>query len=65
MLETTALSAAIAAGLRIGVWKCVDELFNVNETGLTRFVPEMSSPERDKKFTRWEKAVKMCRGWSS
>ena len=63
MLETTALGAAIAAGLAIGLWKDVSELKNVNTTGATTFRPDMEEKERKRLFGRWEKAVGMSKGW--
>ena len=65
MLETTALGAAIAAGFAVGVWENFDELKNINTAGLTKFEPKMSSEKSTKEFRRWEKAVQMCRGWTS
>jgi glycerol kinase len=65
MLETTALGAAIAAGFGAGIWTTFAELATVNETGLTTFVPRLDLQARDGQFARWEKAVSMCRGWSS
>jgi glycerol kinase len=64
MLETTALGAAIAAGFAIGVWESFDELKNVNTAGVTTFTPKIDAAEKDKRFARWEKAVKMCKGWA-
>jgi len=64
MLETTALGAAIAAGFASGVWQNFEELKNVNTTGTTIFQPKITSQEKDKKFSTWEKAVRMCKGWA-
>lgn len=63
MLETTALGAAIAAGFAIGVWQNFEELKNVNTAGTQVFQPKISAEEKDRKFAKWEKAVKMCKGW--
>ncbi|PGH28065.1 glycerol kinase [Polytolypa hystricis UAMH7299] len=65
MRETTALGAAIAAGLAIGLWKDLDELADVNVDGRTVFKPQIPKAEAESKFARWEKAVEMCRGWES
>ncbi|PHH74506.1 hypothetical protein CDD82_4904 [Ophiocordyceps australis] len=62
MRETTALGAAIAAGLAVGVWKSFDDLRDVNLDGRTLFRPKAGA-EAD--FARWEKAVQMSRGWAS
>jgi glycerol kinase len=63
MRETTALGAAIAAGLAVGVWNSIDELKDVNVDGKTTFKPKISEDDADKKFARWEKAVNMSKGW--
>ena len=63
MSETTALGAAIAAGFATGVWKSLDELKEVNTAGQTTFEPQMDEQESKKLFKKWERAVKMCRGW--
>lgn len=63
MRETTALGAAIAAGLAVGVWNSFDDLEKVNNDGRTIFKPQISAQEAGKKFARWEKAVEMSRGW--
>ena len=65
MLETTALGAAIAAGVAIGVWQSFDELKTVNTAGVKTFEPKINKEEREKRFGRWEKAVEMCRGWAN
>ena len=65
MRETTALGAAIAAGLAIGVWASIDELRHVNTEGRTVFKPEITKEERDSKFSLWSKAVEMSKGWAS
>lgn len=63
MRETTALGAAIAAGLAVGLWRNFAELRDINRAGGTVFKPKMSRPESAKLFTNWEKAVSMSRGW--
>lgn len=63
MRETTALGAAIAAGLATGVWKDLDDLKGVNEEGRTVFKPSKDRKRFDKMVTKWEQAVDMCRGW--
>jgi glycerol kinase len=63
MLETTALGAAIAAGIGAGIWKGVDDpkLESVNESGMEVFEPKMESKDADGLFERWEKAVEACK----
>jgi glycerol kinase len=63
MLETTALGAAIAAGLAVGVWSSLEELKEVNEDDRTEFRPRIGRKKSERMFGRWEKAVEMCRGW--
>jgi glycerol kinase len=63
MRETTALGAAIAAGLAVGTWKSIEELKDVNTHGSTSFRPAISKEDGNKRFGRWSKAVEMSRGW--
>ncbi|KIW13824.1 glycerol kinase [Exophiala spinifera] len=65
MRETTALGAAIAAGLAVGVWDSIDELKAVNTEGVTTFKPAISKEESASRFARWEKAVEMSKGWAN
>ena len=65
MRETTALGAAIAAGLAVGMWKSIDELKEVNTHGSTEFQPAISKEASTKRFERWTKAVEMSKGWAS
>ncbi|KAK5050515.1 hypothetical protein LTR84_003796 [Exophiala bonariae] len=65
MRETTALGAAIAAGLAVGVWESIDELKAVNTEGVTTFKPAISQEDAEKRFARWEKAVEMSKGWAN
>jgi glycerol kinase len=65
MRETTALGAAIAAGLAVGVWDSIDELKDVNVEGRTVFKPHMQETKSSEMFEKWEKAVQMSRGWAS
>ena len=63
MRETTALGAAIAAGLAVGVWKDLNALDRVNVEGETRFERKIPDKAAGKMFARWERAVQMTRGW--
>jgi len=65
MRETTALGAAIAAGLAVGVWESIDELKAVNTEGSTTFKPAISQEDAEQRFARWEKAVEMSKGWAN
>ncbi|CAO3611503.1 unnamed protein product [Cunninghamella blakesleeana] len=64
MRESTALGAAIAAGLGFGIWKNVDELKNVNNQGRTLFEPTISLEKRNQMYEGWLKAVKSSYGWA-
>ncbi|KAF7539466.1 hypothetical protein G7Z17_g12420 [Cylindrodendrum hubeiense] len=63
MRETTALGAAIAAGLATGVWNELDELNEVNSKGRKVFMPQLEVRQRKRMRRRWERAVDMSRGW--
>ena len=63
MRETTALGAAIAAGMAVGVWEKFSDLDDVNKEGRTMFKPQISTEAVDQRFSRWEKAVQMSKGW--
>ncbi|KAK4166419.1 FGGY family of carbohydrate kinase [Cladorrhinum sp. PSN259] len=63
MRETTALGAAIAAGLATGVWKELNDLKEVNRAGRKVFKPQMDKKEARRLFKKWEQAVEMSRGW--
>ncbi|KAK1759552.1 hypothetical protein QBC47DRAFT_293170 [Echria macrotheca] len=65
MRETTALGAAIAAGLATGVWRELGDLNGmVNREGSRRvFWPGMERERADRLFEKWNQAVEMCRGW--
>lgn len=65
MRETTALGAAIAAGLAVGVWHGFEDLEKVNSDGRTIFEPKMSKEKAVGMFSLWEKAVNMSRGWTN
>ncbi|KIV91759.1 hypothetical protein B0A52_06329 [Exophiala mesophila] len=65
MRETTALGAAIAAGLAVGVWNDIDELKQINTEGMTKFSPSIGQDAAETRFARWEKAVEMSKGWAN
>lgn len=65
MRETTALGAAIAAGLAVGMWRNFAELRDINRAGGAVFEPQITREESAAKFDQWEKAVRMSRGWIS
>ncbi|KAJ5718677.1 Glycerol kinase [Penicillium malachiteum] len=63
MRETTALGAAIAAGLAVGLWRNFADLRDINRSGGAVFEPQITREESASKFGEWEKAVRMCKGW--
>jgi glycerol kinase len=63
MRETTALGAAIAAGLATGVWNELEELREVNRKDRKVFYPHADPKTVRRSRRRWERAVEMSRGW--
>jgi glycerol kinase len=63
MRETTALGAAIAAGLATGVWSELSDLSEVGRKGRTVFKPMLERSVAERKTKKWEQAVEMSRGW--
>ncbi|KAH8689546.1 putative glycerol kinase [Talaromyces proteolyticus] len=63
MRETTALGAAIAAGLALGLWRNFTELRDINRAGGVVFEPNVPREKGAEMFSLWEKAVQMSRGW--
>jgi glycerol kinase len=63
MRETTALGAAIAAGLAVGLWRNFAELRDINRAGGAVFEPKISRAQSAESFALWEKAVNMSKGW--
>ena len=61
-VETTALGAAVAAGLAVGFWESETELAGALEED-ARFEPTMSDNDRDERLTAWNKAVERSFGW--
>jgi glycerol kinase len=65
MRETTALGAAIAAGLAVGLWRNFAELRDINRAGGAVFEPQIPPEKSAEMFGLWEKAVHMSEGWVS
>lgn len=62
VIETTALGAAYAAGLAVGVWADLDELralWSEDE----RWEPHIEDEERERLMARWRKAVTRTFDW--
>ena len=61
--ETTALGAAMLAGLSTGVWSSLEDLERA--WILEReFQPTMSKDERDQRYVRWQEGVRRSRSWA-
>lgn len=61
--ETTALGAALAAGLGVGLWTEEDIFGNeARSHGGRRFEPEIAVEERKKRLAGWERAVEKSYG---
>ena len=63
IVETTALGAAMLAGLAVGFWKKEDleATWQLDEA----FVPGMSEGERAQRYSGWQKAVKRTMDWEA
>jgi glycerol kinase len=60
--ETTALGAAMLAGLAVGFWNNKQELSD--KWSLNRsFTPEMEADCRNKLYKNWQKAVSRALHW--
>lgn len=57
--ETTALGAALAAGLAVGLWEEGFVLTHPKE-GTTTFTPAVSAENSAKRYQHWRKAVSRC-----
>ena len=57
--ETTALGAALLAGLAVGFWKDRSEALQSLHLD-RRFEPEMEKQEADRCYRQWQKAVECC-----
>mmetsp|Transcript_51148 Transcript_51148/g.102199 ORF Transcript_51148/g.102199 Transcript_51148/m.102199 type:complete len:515 (-) Transcript_51148:322-1866(-) len=66
MIEITALGAAMAAGLAVGVWKSVDEAQHMQESACTyeAFVPAMEEEEVARRKQRWNDAISRTLNWA-
>ncbi|WP_087874244.1 glycerol kinase GlpK [Arthrobacter globiformis] len=62
VIETTALGAAYAAGLAVGVWKDLGEL-SANWSEDARWEPQTDKAEQERQMRLWKKAVTKSMGW--
>jgi glycerol kinase len=62
IVETTALGAAYAAGLAVGIWSDVDELRGMWREDV-QWQPTIDDEEREQRLARWRKAVTRTFDW--
>ena len=62
MAETTALGAALLAGVGVGAW--TQEDVGRREGERARYEPGMQAGERDELLARWRGAVERAKGWA-
>ncbi len=59
--ETTALGAALLAGVGVSAWT-QDDIARRDGTG-ARYEPQMGADERDALMAQWQRAVQRSSGW--
>jgi glycerol kinase len=64
VIETTALGAALLAGLGRGVWRSLDALATRHAAERT-FTPRMDAATRARRYDGWHRAVERSRGWEA
>ncbi|KAJ2719949.1 Glycerol kinase [Coemansia sp. Benny D115] len=64
MSETTALGAALAAGLAVGIWENEAELRRIAQSNVTAFWPKINEDKRKEMLKGWEKAVERSLDWA-
>lgn len=62
--ETTALGAALLAGIATGVWRDAAEATSTWRLD-RRFEPTMPAAERTERMSGWRRAVERSRGWAA
>ena len=60
--ETTALGAGYLAGLAAGFWKDQQQI-TTNYTVEKKFIPRMSSKQKESLYRKWKMAVERAMGW--
>ena len=63
VIETTALGAALLAGLAVGVYSGVEDLERIWKRDL-ELMPKMSTANRENELKHWHEAVNRSRGWA-
>ena len=61
--EITCIGAGIAAGLKVGFWKDLDEIRNIIEINQV-FKPQITTKQRKENETKWKDAIDRCLSWS-
>jgi glycerol kinase len=61
--ETTALGAALLAGIATGFWQGIDEVKSKWQCDM-KFTPDMDAARRDTLLAGWHKAIGRSRGWA-
>ncbi|MGD1817664.1 MAG: glycerol kinase GlpK [Pleomorphochaeta sp.] len=64
VVETTALGAAYAAGISVGIFSCLDDLSKQWQEK-NRWEPNMSLEKRKAKLKKWKKAVSKTLNWTT
>ena len=62
--ETTALGAAYAAGLAVGVWPGGFDELRANWAQSAAWQPGMDLAKREEQYAGWKKAVERSFGWA-
>ena len=63
-VETTALGAAMLAGLGAGIWKDIDTLTQIREVD-RKFPPTITAIDRRTRMKLWKKAVRRASNWTT
>lgn len=61
MVETTALGAAILAGIGANLFEITD----VDASQITKFSPQIGEDERDLRYSKWKAAVERSMNWDT
>ena len=62
VLETTALGAALLAGIGVGLYQSKEQAASMVKPDLT-FTPKMAESDRSKALHGWKRAVERSRDW--
>ena len=64
VIETTALGAALLAGLAVGVWKDMDEIHRIWQMDIS-LTPQMDAEQREAAMRGWHRALQRSMKWAS